>query len=123
MNGNAAYINSSLSETQITKALEYAAQGVYKIIYVAPERLETREFRQFAENVDISMVTVDEAHCIYSDSNGGGKDGYRVQHLFGLAIVGTSGIKMIHKNVNRNKNRLTISKYHAILTEVFTKDI
>ncbi len=60
----AAYINSSLSETQITKALEYAAQGVYKIIYVAPERLETREFRQFAERVDISMVTVDEAHCI-----------------------------------------------------------
>lgn len=60
----AAYINSSLSETQITKALEYAAQGVYKIIYVAPERLETREFRRFAERVDISMVTVDEAHCI-----------------------------------------------------------
>ena len=60
----AAYINSSLSETQITKALEYAAQGVYKIIYVAPERLETWEFRQFAERVDISMVTVDEAHCI-----------------------------------------------------------
>lgn len=60
----AAYINSSLSETQITKALEYAAQGVYKIIYVAPERLETWEFRQFVERVDISMVTVDEAHCI-----------------------------------------------------------
>lgn len=60
----AAYINSSLSETQIIKALEYAAQGVYKIIYVAPERLETWEFRQFAERVDISMVTVDEAHCI-----------------------------------------------------------
>lgn len=60
----AAYINSSLSEIQIKKALEYASQGTYKIIYVAPERLETWEFAQFAKNANISMVTVDEAHCI-----------------------------------------------------------
>lgn len=60
----AAYINSSLSEIQIKKALEYASQGTYKIIYVAPERLETWEFTQFAKNANISMVTVDEAHCI-----------------------------------------------------------
>jgi len=60
----AAYINSSLTETQITKALNYAAQGVYKIVYVAPERLETWEFRQFVTKAEISMVTVDEAHCI-----------------------------------------------------------
>lgn len=60
----AAYINSSLTESQISKALHYASQGVYKIVYVAPERLETLGFRQFASSVDISMVTVDEAHCI-----------------------------------------------------------
>ena len=60
----AAYINSSLSENQIAKALAYASQGVYKIIYVAPERLETWGFQQFASSVEISMVTVDEAHCI-----------------------------------------------------------
>ena len=60
----AAYINSSLTETQITKALNYAARGVYKIVYVAPERLETWEFRQFVTKAEISMVTVDEAHCI-----------------------------------------------------------
>ena len=60
----AAYINSSLSESQIAKALAYASQGVYKIIYVAPERLETWGFQQFASSVEISMVTVDEAHCI-----------------------------------------------------------
>ena len=59
-----AYINSSLTEPQISKALNYAAQGVYKIVYVAPERLETWEFRQFAARAEISMVTVDEAHCI-----------------------------------------------------------
>ena len=61
---HAAYINSSLSENQISKALSLAAQGHYKIIYVAPERLESSEFIWFAMNVEISMVTVDESHCI-----------------------------------------------------------
>lgn len=61
---HAAFINSSLTEGQISKALQYASQGRYKIIYVAPERLETEGFLFFAENAKISMVTVDEAHCI-----------------------------------------------------------
>ena len=61
---HAAYINSSLTETQIRKALGLAKEGRYKIIYVAPERLETYEFIEFAASVDISMLTVDEAHCI-----------------------------------------------------------
>lgn len=61
---HAAYINSSLTETQITKALQLAAKGQYKIIYVAPERLETYEFMQFARQTELSMITVDEAHCI-----------------------------------------------------------
>lgn len=61
---HAAYINSSLTENQITMALQNAARGQYKIIYVAPERLETPMFKAFALSVDISMVTVDEAHCI-----------------------------------------------------------
>ena len=61
---HAAFINSSLTENQISKALYLAAGGRYKIIYVAPERLENYEFLEFARNVEISMVTVDEAHCI-----------------------------------------------------------
>lgn len=61
---HAAYINSSLTENQIHAALAYAAQGKYKIIYVAPERLNTARFLDFAYYADISMVTVDEAHCI-----------------------------------------------------------
>ena len=61
---HAAYINSSLSEAQITKALDMAKSGLYKIIYVAPERLDSWEFNDFASNATISMVTVDEAHCI-----------------------------------------------------------
>lgn len=61
---HAAYINSTLTDNQITKALQYAAAGRYKIIYVAPERLGTYEFSRFVNAVEISMVTVDEAHCI-----------------------------------------------------------
>ena len=60
----AAYINSSLTETQISKALSLAADGYYKIIYVAPERLESSEFLYFAANAEISMLTIDESHCI-----------------------------------------------------------
>lgn len=61
---HAAYINSSLTENQIRMALSYASQGRYKIIYVAPERLNTPRFLDFTCNADISMLTVDEAHCI-----------------------------------------------------------
>ncbi len=61
---HAAYINSSLTEVQISKALTLAEKGAYKIIYVAPERLKSAGFMRFASQVEISMVTVDEAHCI-----------------------------------------------------------
>ena len=63
---HAAYINSSLTPGQTKMALEYAKQGRYKIIYVAPERLETDSFCDFAFHsaAKISMVAVDEAHCI-----------------------------------------------------------
>ncbi len=61
---HAAYINSSLSENQIRRALYNASMGQYKIIYVAPERLETYEFVEFARAVKISLLAIDEAHCI-----------------------------------------------------------
>lgn len=61
---HAGYINSSLTEAQISKVYSRALEGTYKILYVAPERLESREFTDFAGRIDISMVTVDEAHCI-----------------------------------------------------------
>lgn len=60
----AGYINSSLTESQISTVYARALDGAYKILYVAPERLESYEFLSFAGRVGISMVTVDEAHCI-----------------------------------------------------------
>ena len=61
---HAAYINSSLTEGQFRKAMEFARQGRYKIIYAAPERLMTESVLALAQEVPISMVAVDEAHCI-----------------------------------------------------------
>jgi ATP-dependent DNA helicase RecQ len=60
----AAFINSSLSGLQIDKALQKARDGAYKLIYVAPERLLAPDFLSFAQSAKISMLTVDEAHCI-----------------------------------------------------------
>ena len=61
---HAAYFNSSLTAGQYGKALALARQGRYPIIYVAPERLMTEAFLEFACSVKIAMVAVDEAHCI-----------------------------------------------------------
>ena len=61
---HAAYLNSSLTPGQYRKALSLAREGRYPIIYVAPERLLTGEFLDFALHTPIAMVAVDEAHCV-----------------------------------------------------------
>lgn len=63
---HAAYLNSSLTQGQYVKALRFAKEGRYKIIYVAPERLTTEGFLDFARNsgIRISFIAVDEAHCV-----------------------------------------------------------
>lgn len=60
----AAYLNSSLTYPQYRKAISLARGYTYKIIYVAPERLMNEEFLCFANDVEIAMVCVDEAHCV-----------------------------------------------------------
>lgn len=60
----AAYINSSLTAAQQREALRRAAQGAYRIVYVAPERLDVPEFVAFARGASLSLIAVDEAHCV-----------------------------------------------------------
>ena len=103
---HAAYINSSLSESQISKALRLAAAGQYKIIYVAPERLETYEFLQFAQQAEISMLTVDEAHCISQ----WGQD-FRPSYL------------KIVQFIRRLEKRPILSAFTATATEKVKEDI
>ena len=58
------YINSTLSKEEYIEAIHKIKSGSVKIIYIAPERFENEKFSFFIGKLDISMVAVDEAHCI-----------------------------------------------------------
>jgi len=60
----AVFINSSLSLTEFRNVVANAKMGMYKLIYVAPERLETDSFLELIQSIKVSMVAVDEAHCV-----------------------------------------------------------
>lgn len=60
----AEFINSSISFKQINKRFHEAAEGKYKLLYVAPERLESKDFRELLKKINISFLAIDEAHCI-----------------------------------------------------------
>lgn len=60
----AAYINSSLTGTQLRAVLQNLQEGKYKLLYVAPERLEYPGFLNVISRLKISLVAVDEAHCV-----------------------------------------------------------
>ena len=60
----AAYVNSSLTVGQYNRVLRLMADNVYKIVYVAPERLENEGFLAVCRAIEVSMVAVDEAHCV-----------------------------------------------------------
>lgn len=61
---DAAFLNSTLSTEEYIGTLKLAEIGALKILFVAPERLETEYFQRFAEKKEISMVIIDEAHCV-----------------------------------------------------------
>ena len=60
----AAFINSSLRAADITNVQQAASDGHIKILYVAPERLATQHFRTFLGGLNVSLIAIDEAHCI-----------------------------------------------------------
>ena len=60
----AAFINSSLSNNEIQNRLYKAAQGEFKLLYVAPERLDSQSFLEGLKGLKVSLVAVDEAHCV-----------------------------------------------------------
>jgi ATP-dependent DNA helicase RecQ len=59
-----SFINSSLSQKQLRDTIQLASNGKYKLIYIAPERLESESFLEMLKNIPISLVAVDEAHCV-----------------------------------------------------------
>lgn len=103
---HAAYLNSSLTYNQYQLALSYAKQGRYKIIYVAPERLLTEEFLSFALQANISLLAIDEAHCISQ----WGQD-FRPSYL------------LIVDFIRKLKKRPVVAAFTATATEVVREDI
>ena len=59
-----AYINSTLSDSEINSILNDVIEDEVKILYVAPERLESTEFLNFITRVKVAQIAIDEAHCI-----------------------------------------------------------
>ncbi|MCQ2395649.1 MAG: DEAD/DEAH box helicase, partial [Kiritimatiellae bacterium] len=60
----ATYLNSTLDPAEQAYRLQELAAGRFKLVYVAPERLANARFRAFLEQLEISFLAVDEAHCI-----------------------------------------------------------
>jgi ATP-dependent DNA helicase RecQ len=60
----AAFINSSLTQRQVRERISEAEKGLYKLLYVAPERLESENFLGLLQSLSITMVAIDEAHCV-----------------------------------------------------------
>ena len=60
----AAYLNSSLTSSQYTKVISNIKNGLYKIVYVAPERLAVSDFLDACKSLRVDLIAVDEAHCI-----------------------------------------------------------
>ncbi|WP_197489754.1 DNA helicase RecQ [Rossellomorea aquimaris] len=60
----ATYINSTLSTSEVEKRMEEISLGEFKLVYIAPERLESFGFVRFLNTLPIPLVAVDEAHCL-----------------------------------------------------------
>jgi len=106
LNINASCINSAIPQDQIQDTIHLVNSGYCKIIYVAPERLESQDFIDFAKQIDISMIAVDEAHCI----SRWGQD-FRPSYL------------NIIQFINNLSKRPIISAFTATATEEIKNDI
>lgn len=91
----AEYLNSTLSNDEFNKILFRIARKKVKILYISPERLENNYFINYIKNIDVSMVVVDEAHCISQ----WGED-FRKSYL---------KISDFIRQIDKNKNILTLA--------------
>lgn len=101
-----AYINSSLSIEEAQIRIDKALKGEYKLLYIAPERLESEYFKELVKKLNISMVAVDEAHCV---SQWG--------HNFRPSYVNIASF------ISELKERPVVTAFTATATDEVKKDI
>ncbi len=102
----AAFVNSELTFSQIDRVYANILSGMYKIVYVAPERLGTEEFVRLSQRLDIALLAVDEAHCI-------SQWGHEFRPSY-LAIAGY---------ISSLPKRPVVAAFTATATEVVRNDI
>lgn len=102
----AELINSTLSTSAFREIISQAREGAYKLLYVAPERLETESFISLIEEVPVAMVAVDEAHCV---SQWG--------HDF------RPSYRQIHEMIRRMPRRPIVTAFTATATPQVKEDI
>lgn len=103
---SSSYINSTLSSLEYKDILQNAKNGKYKIIYIAPERLDVPNFIEFLNTISISMIAVDEAHCV---SQWG--------HDFRKSYLQISNV------ISKLKVRPIITAFTATATQIVKEDI
>ncbi|ABO49795.1 ATP-dependent DNA helicase, RecQ-like protein [Desulforamulus reducens MI-1] len=102
----ATFINSSLDSDEVEKRIFDSGHGKYKLLYVAPERLESKRFINSIKSLSISMLAVDEAHCVSQ----WGHD-FRPSYL---------AINTVVKELDK---RPVVTAFTATATEEVTQDI
>ena len=102
----ATYINSTLSNKEYVQTIENIRLNIYKIIYVAPERLNSDGFISLLSDLNISMFTIDEAHCV---SQWG--------HDFRPSYTEIANV------ISNLKNRPIVSAFTATATNIVKDDI
>ena len=103
---SATYINSSLSYKEINYRFQQVTKGEYKLLYIAPERLNSPRFIDLLKKIKIEMIAVDEAHCVSQ----WGHD-FRPSYLY------------ISELINRLPARPVVSAFTATATSEVKNDI
>ena len=102
----ATFLNSSIDYSELRKRLDGARRGEYKLIYIAPERLESPQFCSLLDSLDVSLLAVDEAHCVSQ----WGHD-FRPSYIY----IGTM--------IKQLKTRPVVAAFTATATPEVRKDI
>lgn len=105
----ATYLSSNLDNAEIELRLKNLAEGKYKLFYLAPERLENKKIIEICQQINISYLVVDEAHCI-------SLWGYQFRPSY-------QKIPKFIEKISKNKQKIAVAAFTATATEAVCEEI